>query len=221
VPTVEVPLVEAPPPIEMPVVEVLAPLSAADDTPPGFTPPQPSTPVATPVTPVEVSPPVEEPSSVADVVMPTVEVPPSAEVMVPPSVGSAALEDFTSSITKDIPLPLLDLPSPRCRRVDPVLIDTPFPLPSSKVFGLRRSHFQALDPLSVVKPAKRETVLLARRLGETGAPPASVSAADEVVDNFFRDGHQPHRMDALQTLFPMLKNVHKIKISPLKGSSVD
>jgi hypothetical protein len=32
-----------------------------------------------------------------------------------------------------------------------------------------------------------------------------VSAADEVVDNFFRDGHQPHRMDALQTLFPMLK----------------
>jgi hypothetical protein len=45
-----------------------------------------------------------------------------------------------------------------------------------------------------------------------------VAAADEVVDNFFGDGHQPHRMDALQTLFPMLKNVHKIKISPLEGS---
>jgi hypothetical protein len=61
-------------------------------------------------------------------------------------------------------------------------------------------------------------VLLARRLGETGAPPASVAAADEVVDNFFGDGHQLHRMDALQTLFPMLKNVHKIKTSPLEGS---
>jgi hypothetical protein len=114
------------------------------------------------VTPVEVSPPVEEPPPVAVVVMPTVDVPPSAEVMVPPSVGSAALEDFTSSVTKDIPLPLLDLPPPRRRRVDPVLVDAPPPLPSSEVSGLRRSRRQALDPLSVVKPAKRGTVLLAR-----------------------------------------------------------
>jgi hypothetical protein len=43
-------------------------------------------------------------------------------------------------------------------------------------------------------------MLLARRLGETGAPPALVAATDEVVDNFFRDGHQPHRIDALQAL---------------------
>jgi hypothetical protein len=188
--------VEAPPPVEMPV-EVLAPLSADDDTAPGFTPPRSSTPVATPVTPVEVSPLVDEPSLVAVVVMPTVEVPPSVEVMVPPSVGSAALEDFTSNVTKDIPLPHLDLPPPRRRQVDPVLVDAPPPLPSSEVFGPRRSRRQALDPLSVVKPAKRGTVLLARRLGETGAPPASVAAADEVVDNFFRDGHRPHHMNAL------------------------
>jgi hypothetical protein len=180
--------VEAPPPVEMPV-EVLAPLSADDDTALGFTPPRSSTPVATPVTPVEVSPLVEEPSSVAVVVMPTVEV--------PPSVGSAALEDFTSNVTKDIPLPHLDLSPPRRRQVDPVLVDAPPPLPSSEVFGPRRSRRQALDPLSVVKSAKRGTVLLARRLGETGAPPASVAAADEVVDNFFRDGHQPHHMNAL------------------------
>jgi hypothetical protein len=133
------------------------------------------------VTSVEVPPPVEEPPSVAVVVMTIVEVPPSAEVMVPPSVGSAALEDSTSSVTKDIPLPLLDLPPPRRRQVDPVLVDAPPLLPSSEVSSLRRSRCQALDPLSVVKPAKRGTVLLARRLGETGAPPASVAAADEVV----------------------------------------
>jgi hypothetical protein len=133
--------VEAPPPVEMPFVEVLAPLSVDDDPPsPGFTPPRPSTPVATPVTPVEVSLPMEEPSSVAVVVMSTVEVPPLTEVMVPPSVGSAALEDFTSSVTKDILLPLLDLPPPHLRRVDPVLVDASPPLPSSEVSGLRRSR---------------------------------------------------------------------------------
>jgi hypothetical protein len=48
-----------------------------------------------------------------------------------------------------------------------------------------------------------------------------VDAVYEVVDIFFRDGHQPHHMDVLQALFPMLKNVNKIKISPLEGSSVD
>jgi hypothetical protein len=39
----------------------------------------------------------------------------------------------------------------------------------SEASGLRRSRRQALDPLSVVKPAKRETMLLARWLGEVGA----------------------------------------------------
>jgi hypothetical protein len=56
-------------------------------------------------------------------------------------------------------------------------------------------------------------VVLARRLGEAGAPPTSVASAEEVVQNFFREGPPPHRIEALQALFVMLKK--KTKISPL------
>jgi hypothetical protein len=150
---------------------------------------------------------VEVPPSVEVPVMevPHVEAPLSTEV-VPTSdaVGeseednSVALEDFISSIMKDTPLPLLDLP-PRRRRVDPVLIDAPPRLPSSEASGIRRSRRQALDPISVVivKLSKRGTVLLVRRLGEIGVPPTSMASAEEAVDNFFRDGPPPHHMDTL------------------------
>ena len=68
--------------------------------------------------------------------MPPVDVLPSAEIMVPAfeeatdRVGaseddnSAALENFISKVSKNIPPPLVDKP-PRRRRVDPVLVDTP------------------------------------------------------------------------------------------------
>jgi hypothetical protein len=62
-------------------------------------------------------------------------------------------------------------------------------------------------------------VLLARWLGEVGAlgedgvPLTSVASAEEAVGNFFCDGPPPRRMEALQALFPLLRN--KTKISPL------
>jgi hypothetical protein len=40
------------------------------------------------------------------------------------------------------------------------------------------------------------------------------------VDNFFLEGPPPRRMEALQALFPMLKN--KTKISPVwDGASIE
>jgi hypothetical protein len=128
-----------------------------------------------------------------------------------------ALEDFISKVTKSIP-PLLVDKSPRRRRVDPVLVEAPPQLPSSEASGPRRSHCQALDPLSAVKPAKRGAVLLMRRLGEVGAPLPLAASAEQAVDNFFRDP-PPHHADALQDMFPMLKN--KSKGSPFMGWSVD
>ena len=72
--------------------------------------------------------------------MTPVEVPPSVEIVVPAfeettsTVGvsedynSAALEEFISKVTKNIPSPLVDKPS-RPRRVDPILIDASPQLP--------------------------------------------------------------------------------------------
>jgi hypothetical protein len=128
------------------------------------------------------------------------------------------LDAFVTIVFKVPSMPLLDKP-PRRRRVDPVLVGAPPQLPSSEASGLRRSRRQALDPISVVKPAKRGTVLLARRLGEVGAlgevsvPPTSVAKAEEAVDNFFCDEPSPCRMEAMQALFLLLRN--KTKISPL------
>ena len=77
---------------------------------------------ATPMTPVEV-PPVEVPPSAE--VVPALEVPPSAEIVVPASekatgmVGAsedgnfAALKDFISQVTMNIPPPLVDKPPHR------------------------------------------------------------------------------------------------------------
>jgi hypothetical protein len=127
------------------------------------------------------------------------------------------LEAFVANVMKVVPTPLLDMP-PLRRRVDPVLVDAPPQLPSLEASGLRRSRYQALDPLAVVKPTKRGTVLLARRLGEVGvlgevrAPPVSVASAEEVVDNFFCEGPPPRRMETPQVLFPMLKNKTKISL---------
>ena len=53
--------------------------------------------------------------------------------------NSAALKDFISKVTKNIPSPFLDKP-PRRHRVDPVLVDAPRQLPSSEADGLMRSH---------------------------------------------------------------------------------
>ena len=50
--------------------------------------------------------------------------------------NSAALKDFISQVTMNIPPPLVDKP-PRRRRVDPVLVDAPPQLPSSEADGLR------------------------------------------------------------------------------------
>ena len=127
--------------------------------------------------------------------------------------NSAALKDFISQVTMNIPPPLVDKP-PRRRRVDPVLVDAPPQLPSSEADGLRRSHRQALDPLSAVKPAKRGSVLLMRRLGEVGTPLPLAASTEQAVENFFREP-PPHHVDALQDLFPMLKN--KSKSSPFVG----
>jgi len=172
---------------------------------------------ATPVPPMEV-PPVEVPPSpevVPAMVLSPVEVPQLDEV-VPASeeatgtVGasedgnSAALEDFISKVTKNIPPSLVDKPPHRCR-VDPVLVDAPPQLPSSKVTGPRRSHRQALYPLSAVKPAKRGVGLLMRRLGEVGTPLPLTASAEQAVEKFFREP-PPHYVDALQDMFPMLKN---------------
>ena len=68
--------------------------------------------------------------------MPPAEVPPVEEIVVPASekatgmVGAsedgnfAALKDFISQVTMNIPPPLVDKP-PRRHRVDPVLVDAP------------------------------------------------------------------------------------------------
>jgi hypothetical protein len=180
----------------------LTSLLADDDTPPGFTPPRPSTPLRGPAAATG-----------------------ATNVSGRHDPATDKLEAFVANVTEVVPTPLLDMP-PRRRRVDPVLIDAPPQLPSSEASGLRRSRRQALDPLSVVKPAKRGTMLLARRLGEVGVlgevrvPPASVVSAEEAVDNFFREGPPPRRMEALQALFPMLKN--KTKISPVwDGASIE
>ena len=173
-------------------------------------------------------PPVEVPPSAE--VVPPVDVLPSTEIVVPAyeeatsTVGvskdcnSTALEDFISKVTKNISPPLLDKP-PHCRRVDPVLVDAPPQLPSSEVYGLRRSHRQALDPLSAVELAKRGAVLLMRRLGEVGAPLPLAASAEQAAEKFFREGPPPHHMDALGDIFAMLKN--KSNSSPFVGRSVD
>ena len=61
-------------------------------------------------------------------------------------------------------------------------------------------------------------MLLMRRLGEVGAPLPLAASAEQVVGNFFRDP-PPHHVDALQDMFPMLKN--KSKSSPFVGWSDD
>jgi hypothetical protein len=76
-----------------------------------------------------------------------------------------------------------------------------------------------LDPVSAVKSAKQGVVLLMRRLDKIGTPLPVAASAEEAVDSLFRDGPPPHHMDALQDLFPILKN--KTKISLPKGWSVD
>ncbi|CAN6302705.1 unnamed protein product [Urochloa humidicola] len=172
---------------------------------------------ATPVPPVE---------TLADHLLapPSVELaePASAEVTATVVVSevdrSAALEVFINNVTKDIPPPLLADKPPRRRRVDPVLVDAPPQLPSSETSGIRRSHRQAVDPLSSVKPAKRGEVLLMRRLGEVGVHLPSMPSADQAVKKFFQDP-PPHQLDALSDMFPMLKN--KSKTSPFMGLSVD
>jgi len=162
--------------------------------------------------------------------VPPVEVPPSAENAVPASeeaietVGASqddnftVLEDFISKITKNIPPPLVHKP-PRRHRVDPVLVDAPPQLPPSKAYGLRRSHRQALDPLSAVKPAKPAAVLLMRRLGEVGVPLPLAALPEQAVEQLFREGPTPHHMDALQDILLMLKNMSKS--SPSVGWSID
>ena len=157
-------------------------------------------------------------------VVPVVEVPPSAEIVVPASeettstVGVsedynyAALEEFISKVTKNISPPLLDKP-PRRRRVDPVLVEAPPQLPSSEAYGPRRSHRQALDPLSAVKPAKRGAVLLMRRLSKVGAPLPLAASAEQAVEKLFRKGPSPHHMDTLQDILLMLKNKSNISLS--------
>jgi len=107
----------------------------------------------------------------------------------------------------------------RRRRVGPVLVDAPPQLPSSEAYGLRRSHCQALDPLSAVKPAKRGVVLLMRRLGELVTPLPLAASAEQAVEKLFREGSQPHHMDAMRDILSMLKN--KSNSSPSVGWSVD
>ena len=58
-----------------------------------------------------------------------------------------------------------------------------------------------------------------RRFGETGAPSALAASTKEAVENLFRERPPPHHMEALQVMFPMLKNM--TKIPPLEGWSVD
>jgi hypothetical protein len=107
----------------------LAPLpSTADDTLRGFTPSRSSTSLRDPTAA----------TGATDV--------PDRHVL------AGKLEAFVSNVTKATPTPVLDIP-PLRHRVDPVLIDAPPQLPSSEAFGLRRNLRQALDPLSVVKPA--------------------------------------------------------------------
>jgi len=75
-----------------------------------------------------------------------------------------------------------------------------------------------LDPLSAVKPAKRGAVLLMRRLGDVGMPLFLAASAEQEVEKFFCEP-PPHHVDALQDMFPMLKN--KSKSSPSVGWSID
>ena len=82
-----------------------------------------------------------------------------------------------------------------------------------------RSYRQALDPLSVVKPAQRGAVLLMRRLGEVGASLPLAASAEQAVEKLFREGPSPRHMDALQDILPMLKN--KSNGSPSMRWSVD
>jgi hypothetical protein len=63
------------------------------------------------------------------------------------------VEAFVTIVMKAILTLLLNM-SPRRLEVDPVLVDVPPQLPSLEASGLRRSHRQALDPISVVKLAK-------------------------------------------------------------------
>ena len=58
-----------------------------------------------------------------------------------------------------------------------------------------------------------------RRLGKVGSPLPLAALAKQQVENLFREGSQTHHMDALQDIFPMLKN--KSKSSPSVGWSVD
>ncbi|CAN6362285.1 unnamed protein product [Urochloa humidicola] len=130
---------------------------------------------------------------------------------------SAALEVFINNVTKDIPTPLLVNKPLRRRRVDPVLVDVPPLLPSSEASVIRRSHRQALGPLSAVKPARRGEVVLMRELGEVGVPLPLAASAEQAVNQFFLQGPPSHQLDAMSDMFPMLKN----KTSPYMGLSVD
>ena len=68
------------------------------------------------------------------------------------------------------------------------------------------------------KPAAVLLLLLMRRLGEVGTLLLLVASAEQAVENFFREP-PPHYVDALQDMFPMLKN--KSQSSPFMGWSVD
>ena len=68
------------------------------------------------------------------------------------------------------------------------------------------------------KPAAVLLLLLMRRLGEVGTLLLLVASAEQAVENFFREP-PPHYVDALQDMFPMLKN--KSKSSPSVGWSID
>jgi len=65
---------------------------------------------------------------------------------------------------------------------------------------------------------KEFDLLLMRRLGEVGAPLPLAASAEQAVEKFFCEP-PPHHVDALQDLFPMLKN--KSNSSPSVGWSVD
>ena len=58
-----------------------------------------------------------------------------------------------------------------------------------------------------------------RRLGEVSAPLPLAASAEQAVENLFREGPQPHHMDAMRDILPMLKNMSKS--SPSVGWSID
>jgi hypothetical protein len=156
--------------------------------PPGFTPPRPSTTLWGPTAAIDASNrhDLEEEKLVA----------------------------FVAEVTSAISTPLVDKLL-HCRRVDPVLVDMPPQLPSLEAFGLRRSHRQAVDPLSAVKVAKRGEVVQMCRLGEAVASPPMSMASHAVVEQFFAEGPSTSNVDALTDIFPMLRN--KSKTSPFRG----